>query len=40
MILSFGNDGFGLTTDRFVKLKFFKALAQAPIFPTTEAYVK
>ena len=32
IILSFGNEGFGLTIDRLLKLKFFKALAQAPIF--------
>ena len=30
--LSFGNEGFGLTIDRLLKLKFFKARAQAPIF--------
>jgi hypothetical protein len=28
----FGNDIFGETTLRFLKLKFFNALAHAPIF--------
>ena len=31
-ILSFGKIGLGLTITSFLKLKFFIALAQAPIF--------
>jgi hypothetical protein len=31
-ILSFGKVGFGLTTINLLKLKFFNARAQAPIF--------
>ena len=31
-ILSLGNKGFGLTIINLLKLKFFIALAQAPIF--------
>ena len=30
--ISFGNKGLGSTTDNLLKLKFFIALAQAPIF--------
>ena len=32
IILSLGNMGFGLIITNFLKLKFFNALAQAPMF--------
>ena len=32
IILSLGKTGFGLTRTNLLKLKFFKALAHAPIF--------
>ena len=39
-ILSFGKIGFGFTITNFLKLKFFIALAQAPIFSDNWGWCK